>query len=77
MARAVATNFERDAINVCSNASLPMTSARVSARLWAWSLDDSLEAGRALLFLVLKTGNGLLIAAAALVCPTKLAVLDV
>jgi len=53
-----------------------MSSARVSATLWAWSLDDSREAGRTLLFLVLKTGNGLVIAAA-LVRPTKLAVLDV
>jgi hypothetical protein len=53
-----------------------MTVARVSATLWAWWLDDSREAGRTLLVLVLKTGKGLLIAAA-LVRPTKLAVLDV
>jgi hypothetical protein len=52
-----------------------MSSARVSATLWASYLGDSQEVDRAFLFLVLKTGKGLLIAAA-LVRSTKLADLD-
>jgi hypothetical protein len=51
-----------------------MTSARVSTTLWAWLLGDS-QVDRTLLFLVLKTGKGWLIAAG-LVRPTKLADLD-
>jgi hypothetical protein len=52
-----------------------MTSTRVSTTVWASQLGDSQEVDRRVFFLVLKTGNGLLIAAA-LVRPTKLADLD-
>jgi hypothetical protein len=52
-----------------------MTSARVSTTVWASWLGDSQEVDRTVLFLVLKTGKGLLIAAA-LVRPTKLLDLD-
>jgi hypothetical protein len=52
-----------------------MTSARVSGTSWASWLGDSQEVGRALLFLVLKTGKSLLIAVV-LVRPTKFADLD-
>jgi len=52
-----------------------MTSARVSTALWAWLLGDSHEVDRTLLFLVLKTGKGWLVAAA-LARPTKLVDLD-
>jgi hypothetical protein len=52
-----------------------MTSARISATLWASQLGGSQEVDRALLFLVLKVGKGLL-TAAALVRPTKFADLD-
>jgi hypothetical protein len=41
-----------------------MTSARVSTIGRAWELDDSQEADRTLVFLVLKTGKALLTAAA-------------
>src|SRR5580704_8746000 len=75
MARAIVTNFGRDPTNIFSKSSLPMTSARVSGTSWASWLGDSQEVGRALLFLVLKTGKSLLIAVV-LVRPTKFADLD-
>jgi hypothetical protein len=52
-----------------------MTSAGVSTTVRASQLGDSQEVDRTVLFLVLKTGNGLLIAAA-LVGPTKLLDVD-
>jgi len=52
-----------------------MTSARVSTTVRASQLGDSQEVGRAALFLVLKTGKGLLIAAA-LAGPTELLDVD-
>jgi hypothetical protein len=68
-------NFERDAMNISSKVSFPTVSVRVSTALRASKAGDSEEVGRTLLFLVLKTGKGLLIAAT-LVRPTKLAELD-
>jgi hypothetical protein len=52
-----------------------MTSPRVSTTLGAWQLGDSQEDDRTFLFLVLKTGKGLLMAAA-VARPTKLVDLD-
>jgi len=75
MALAIATNFGRDATNISSKASFPMTSARGSATLWAPQLGNSQEVDRTLLFLVLKTGRGSLVAAA-LVRPMKFVDLD-
>src|ERR1700693_5384091 len=76
IARAIATNFERDAMNISSNASLPPTSDRVSSRLWVSSLGDGQQVDRTIIFLGMKTGKGLL-TTAALARPTKFAVLDV
>src|SRR5690242_17237081 len=70
IAWAIATNFERDATNISSKASLPMTSARVLALFWVLKLGNLQEVDRAFVFLVLKTGEGLLTAALA---RTKLA----
>ena len=52
-----------------------MTAGRTSATVWAPYFVDSLEVGRKVLFLVLKTGEDLPITAA-LVRPTKLLDLD-
>src|SRR5215470_5329299 len=77
MARAIATNFEREVANILWKASIPGTSSRFSTGLWHSCLTRMQDVGDAFLFRDLKTCNGLRTAAAALARPLELADVDV
>src|SRR6516164_1876405 len=76
IAWAVATNLGREATNIFSKASTPMSFARVSARWWDSCLPGLQDVDRAFLFRPLKACKGLLTAAAALVRLVKFAAVD-
>src|ERR1700739_878913 len=76
MAWAIATNFGRKVTNISWTAPIPTTPVRVSARLWDSCLPGLQDLDCAILFVLLGTRRGLLIAASVLVCPVKLADVD-